>query len=389
MASIFNAEIVKNKTFIGLFYMPKWYRMVRIPFLLFTLLLSVELSAQDVNHSIYLIGDAGKDTMPGPALLMLEQELKQHPNSTTIFLGDNIYPTGLDGKDGTEKKRLAEKKLLSQLDRTKDYPGYVFWIPGNHDWKAGKWKGHWIVKEEADLVEEYYTEHPGISNETGHVFLPKNGLPGPVSERVPQHGYTLIGIDIQWWLQRQSFHPVPTENGLSKRQMERRFLIRLDSLIALSVSDSQLVIIAAHHPMYSNGHHGAPKQPLRFILNWIPPFPLFGLLGLNRALVQDIHQHRYKRIRNRIVEILDRYEGLLYVAGHDHNLQYLKKKNNHYLVSGSGSKRSELKGDRYRATFMDDRNHGFMRLDLMDNGRIRCHVFGHTVNGEIHTFWLR
>ncbi len=350
--------------------------------------LSVGVIAQEVKHSIYLIGDAGKDTLPGPALMLLEAELKQHPNGTVIFLGDNIYPAGPEGRDGNRRRQLAERKLRAQLERTTGFPGYVFWLPGNHDWQAGRWKGDRLVVEEAGLVERFYAEDPWISNRPGSVFLPRHGLPGPALMRVSEHGYHLIAIDLQWWLQRQFFHRVPTEDGLSRKQMEERFLIRLDSLIALSVADSQLVIIAAHHPMYSNGHHGAPKQPFRFILNRIPPFQLFGLLGLNRALVQDIHQPRYRRIRNRINAILNRYEGLLYVAGHDHNLQYIKKGNTHHLISGSGSKRSTLKGDRYRATFMDDRNYGFMRLDLLESGRIRCHVFGHTVNGEIHSFWL-
>lgn len=351
-------------------------------------LLSLCSLAQEVKHSIYLIGDAGKDTTAGPALLMLEEELKSYPQSTVIFLGDNIYPAGLEGKEGAKKKRLSEQKLLSQLERTQNHQGYVFWLPGNHDWKAGRWQGHWLVKEEADFVERYYAEQGTVKNDSGAVFSPKNGLPGPHIQEVSEHNYNLITIDIQWWLQDQFFHKVPTENGLSKRKMEQLFLERLDSLLARSVRSGLTTILAAHHPLYSNGHHGAHKQPWRFILNWVPPFQLFGLLGLNRALVQDVFQPRYKRIRNRIVEILNKYEDVIYVSGHDHNLQYIEKENNHYLISGSGSKRSSLKGDRNAATFMDDGNYGFMRLDIAESGRIKCHVFGHTGSGAIHSFWL-
>jgi len=344
--------------------------------------------AQTTQHSIYLIGDAGKDTLPGPALQMLAQELKQNPNSTALFLGDNIYPAGLEGKEGAEKKRLSEKKLLAQLQTTQNHTGRVFWFPGNHDWKAGKWKGHQLVKLEAEHVEAFYAKNATIANGKNPVFLPKDGLPGPTMQRVSEHGYNLIAIDLQWWLQRQFFHKVPTENGLKKRQMETRFLTRLDSLISVSKKEEKLVIIAAHHPMYSNGHHGSAKQPLRFIFNYIPPFLFFGIMGLNRAMVQDIAQPRYKRIRNRILKVLNKYKGLLYVSGHDHNLQYLKKDSNHFLISGAGSKRSSLSGDRYGASFMDDLNYGFMRLDIMGNGKIKCHVFGHTANGIIHSFWL-
>ncbi|MCF8465667.1 MAG: metallophosphoesterase [Flavobacteriales bacterium] len=365
----------------------KYWQVSRFSVVLFLLIANV-LQAQNVKHSIYLIGDAGKDTLPGPALLMLEEELKEHQNSSVIFLGDNIYPAGLEGKEGNKKKHLSEMKLLSQLERTRDFTGHVFWVPGNHDWKAGRWQGHWLVQKEAEFVESYYAQTKTIKNDSGHVFMPKDGLPGPLIEKVEEGGFDLIAIDVQWWLQDQFFHKVPTEYGLNKRRMEKRFLERLDTLIATSVSEGKLTMIAAHHPMFSNGHHGAAKQPFRFIFNWVPPFQLFGLIGLNRALVQDIPQPRYKRIRNKILNVLNKYEGLVYVSGHDHNLQYLKKENNHYLISGAGSKRSSLSGDKYGATYMDDQNYGFMRLDVMEDGKINCHVFGHTKGGIIHSFWL-
>lgn len=362
--------------------------MNRVFVLSLLFLFVVDALAQNVKHSIYLIGDAGKDTVPGSALQMLEDELKQHQNSSVFFLGDNIYPAGLEGKEGDRKKHASELKLLSQLERTVGYEGYVFWVPGNHDWKAGRWQGHWLVQKEAEFVESFYASNHTIKNDSGHVFLPKNGLPGPMLESVEEFGYDLIAIDLQWWLQDQFFHKVPTENGLNKRRMEKLFLERLDSLVGKSKVEGNLTLIAAHHPMYSNGHHGSAKQPFRFILNWVPPFQLFGLMGLNRAMVQDIPQPRYKRIRNKILKVLNKYEGLVYVSGHDHNLQYLKKERNHYLVSGAGSKRSSLSGDKYGAKFMDDQNYGFMRLDVMEDGRIQCHVFGHTTGGILFSFWL-
>lgn len=344
--------------------------------------------SQTVDHSIYLIGDAGKDTTPGLALLMLEEELKSNPTSSVLFLGDNIYPAGLEGKDGARKKYLSELKLLSQLERTRNHEGYVFWVPGNHDWKAGRWKGHWLVQVEANFVEKYYHENTNVLNDSGQVFFPKLGLPGPHVHEMHELGYNLITIDLQWWLQDQFFHKVPTEGGLKKKKMEELFLQRLDSALARSSKSGLKTFIAAHHPMYSNGHHGAAKQPLRFIFNWVPPFQIFGLMGLNRALVQDIPQPRYKRIRNKILDIINKYQGVIYVSGHDHNLQFIKKDGNFHLISGSGSKRSSLSGDKYGATFMDDRNYGFMKLDIMANGKVKCHVFGHTTGDVIESFWI-
>lgn len=340
-----------------------------------------------ITHSIYLIGDAGKDTLPGPALRMLGSELEKDTNSTVIFLGDNVYQRGLEGKEGSEKYRVATLKLLSQLSQTENHRGNVYWLPGNHDWKAGRWQGLETVKAEAIFVEQYYKEHADIINKNEQVFLPKDGFPGP-AHAVFNDNVHLIAIDIQWWLQSQFGHRTPRTEGMTRKQMTRKFLTDLDSLLGLSTATDGTVLVAAHHPMYSNGHHGAAKQPLRFMVNWVPPFQLFGLIGLNRMLVQDIPQPRYKRIRNKILTVMDKYEGVIYVSGHDHNLQYFRKGPNHHLVSGAGSKRSSLGRDRHEARFMDDRNYGFMRLDLMTDGTRQVHVFGHVTEKVFHSFVL-
>jgi len=347
---------------------------------------SFSTAQSSIRHSIYLIGDAGKDTLPGPALRLLGEQLRDDANSTVIFLGDNVYPAGLEGKDGKKKLRASEMKLMSQLSQTSDHKGHVFWLPGNHDWKAGRWQGLELVKREAAFVEDYYAKNTDIKNKGQDIFLPKGGFPGPHHARFSDNCH-LIAIDVQWWLQAQFFHRVPKHEGMTKRKMEKQFLVRLDSLLQVATADGGTVLIGAHHPMYSNGHHGAPKQPFRFMLNWVPPFQLFGLIGLNRAMVQDIPQMRYKRIRNKILRVMDKYDGVIYVSGHDHNLQYIKKKNFH-LVSGAGSKRSSLNGDRNEARFMDDRNYGFMRLDIMNDGTKQVHVFGHLTNGVFHSFNL-
>ena len=69
------------------------------------------------------------------------------------------------------------------------------------------------------------------------------------------------------------------------------------------------------------------------------------------------------------------YPNVIFVSGHEHNLQYHKHEDDHFLISGSGSKKSELVGDRYPVKFMEDRYHGFMRLDIYPNGRRVCNVF--------------
>lgn len=332
--------------------------------------------AQDsLVHSIFLIGDAGKDSATTKNLRALEFEISRFPQSTVIFLGDNIYHDGLSGKDGSEKRKRQEKKILTQIKAVVGHTGKVYFIPGNHDWKAGRWKGLETMQRQAEFVATELGKGESIKNE--RLFLPSTGLPGPEVEELTNQ-VTMIAIDTQWWLHSQFFHKVKRPSGLNGKETQDQFFKRLDSVMNVAHLAGQQIVIAAHHPLFSNGHHGSPKEPLRFLINYTP-FQIFGLMGVNRILVQDIPQPRYKRMKKRLLRILDNYPNVVFVSGHEHNLQYHTYGDDHFLISGAGSKVSELVGDRYPAKFMEDRYHGFMRLDIYSDGRRNCYVY----NGDL------
>ncbi len=336
------------------------------------ILLALQGFAQDsLVHSLFLIGDAGKDSVVNENLQTLRSELLKFPGSTVLFLGDNIYHDGLSGKPGSEKRKRQEKKMLTQLNAVSEHEGAVYFIPGNHDWKAGLWNGLETMQNQAEFVSAELTKSETLHNT--RFFIPSTGLPGPEVEQLAE-GITMIAIDTQWWLQSQFFHKVNRPRGLNRKETQDQFFTRLDSLMNIAQISGDQIIIAAHHPLFSNGHHGLPKEPLRFLINYTP-FQIFGLVGLNRMLVQDIQQPRYKNMKKRLLRIMANYPGVIFVSGHEHNLQYHTYDDDHFLISGSGSKLSELKGDRYPARFMEDRYHGFMRLDFHPDGRRMCYVY--------------
>lgn len=151
--------------------------------------------AQEASqHKVYLVGDAGEDTSPGKALLLLKDELIANPNSSVVFLGDNVYPSGLK-KDSKE----SVLHLESQLQILKEYKGNVFFIPGNHDWQAQKRNGLNILKDQEIYVEDYLKKNSTAANKENTTFLPKNGLPGPETVMLNDK-LRLIIIDTQWFL---------------------------------------------------------------------------------------------------------------------------------------------------------------------------------------------
>lgn len=311
--------------------------------------------AQDaLHHKVYLIGDAGEDTISGKALLMLKQELLANPNSSVVFLGDNVYPSGFHKND-----RNSVLRLESQLSILKDYKGNAFVIPGNHDWDEQRRNGVFIVNYQQAYVEEYLKQ-TSVKNKDTITFSPGTGLPGPETILLSS-GLRLIIIDTQWFL-----HFYKKEYVGSVKQTKNKFYKDLDSLLLNAKKNNEQVVIAAHHPLYTNGQHGKRKQPFRFLIN-CTPFQIFGLLGINRLYSQDISNPRYKKMRKEFIVAINKYDNIIYASGHDHNLQCFKENGTRYVVSGSGSKRSHLKKrKRFDSVFQDDKTTGFIMLEYSE-----------------------
>ena len=191
----------------------------------------------------------------------------------------------------------------------------------------------------------------------------------------------MIAIDSQWWLQSGFFNPVGKFPGMSRKQTKKAALSQLDSVLAESSRKGYISIVAAHHPLFSNGKHVHVNEPMRSLVNYTP-LQLFGLLGLNRYFSQDLPQPRYKRYRKSMAEILRKYPRVIYVSGHEHAMEYFDVNNIRCIVSGSGSKQTELNRYRYQARFMDDNQRGFFRISIHESGKVVLHAIGVKDRGE-------
>ena len=79
-------------------------------------------------YRLLLAGDGGAAVRNDPTLALLGAWGDAHPERTTVlFLGDNIYPAGLQSGD----RAHGETILRRQIESTR--AAKVF-IPGNHDW---------------------------------------------------------------------------------------------------------------------------------------------------------------------------------------------------------------------------------------------------------------
>ncbi len=96
-------------------------------------------SEKDIDKTFYFIGNAGKGgDEASKAVKSLKKYLAENntEDSYVVFLGNSLYPSGMQPKDDAAKKE-AEKSMQLQLDALKDFKGKVVVLPGNRDWKSG------------------------------------------------------------------------------------------------------------------------------------------------------------------------------------------------------------------------------------------------------------
>ena len=316
-----------------------------------------------IQYSIFLIGDAGEPVLEGEdaVLANAEKRIKAMGNqSSVIFLGDNIYRYGLPDL-GAPDRAVSEQKLKKQLDIVNGYKGKTYVIPGNHDWNKGHEGGLEYVKRQADYVNAY----PNID------FIPDNGCAGPIEIPVDD-SLTIVVFDSQWWLHQ---HERTVDDSLCAANTELEVIGQLDAI--LTKNKDKKVLVAAHHPLYSNGSHNGyfPLSthlfPLRDVNKslWIPLPGLGSIYPAYRKFfgsIQDIPHPHYQLMKQNLVELFKEHGNVIYACGHEHNLQYFEKDDFPHILSGSGSKSTFLR-KRRGALFVSEHK-GYAQVDYLTDG---------------------
>ena len=327
---------------------------------------------KEIEKSFYLIGDAGYSPPGGTSLgLIAFKTFLDSVNKTenyTIFLGDNIYPDGMPPKDSPERE-AAEYRLDAQLDAIENYKGKVVFIPGNHDWYNEKLDG--LERQKEYLKSKF---------EDILVWTPEIGC-GLESIEVSKN-IQLIVIDSQWYLENWDKNPKINDNCEQIKTREAMFL-ELESEI--KKNQNKTVLLAVHHPVYTNGVHGGQYTIDRHIYPSQKkiPLPVLGSLATlirttGGVSIQDAQNNRYKSLATRLSTIAQGSERVIFASGHEHSLQYIEHDSVKQIVSGSGSKASY-------ATLSNDglfayNGQGFAVLDIFKDGSAWASFYGNENN---------
>ncbi|WP_347374570.1 metallophosphoesterase [Aequorivita sp. Q41] len=330
-------------------------------------------SDKKIAKTFYLVGDAGLSPMGGmsDALITFKNFLKNEKTTGnyTIFLGDNIYPSGLE-PEGHPRRKESENMIDAQHKAVRDYEGQTIFIPGNHEWYNGGVLG---VAREENYVEAKFPNQDA--------FRPSNGC--PLESITVSDAIQLIVIDTQWFL--EDWNKNPTINQKCEIKTREKFFIELG--LALDKNQNKTIVFALHHPMFTNGNHGGYFALEKHLYPFQKKIPLPILSSLvvqirsqGGVSVQDRYNELYNNLMIRLQQLAKDTKRIVFVSGHDHNLQYIEKDGFKQIVSGAGSKES------YAATgedgFFSTGKQGFAVLDVFDDGSSWVRYF---VKGENYT----
>jgi hypothetical protein len=317
--------------------------------------------------SLFLLGDAGEPYISNleTGNVLRKEITSSKGRSVVIFLGDNIYPAGLPSPSA-EYYQTASRILDTQISWVKGSGAQSIFIPGNHDWN------HWGEDGLEYVLNQQ--KHIQSRHDSLIIMLPGNGCPGPVEVPLSDNSVLLI-LDTQWFIQEWG-RPEKASSCESKTNEE--VIRNLEQLC--EKNKNRRIVIAAHHPLISYGVHGSVFSlkdhlfPLTAVKPYLYiPLPVIGsLYPLYRKLsphIQDMHHPKEKEFISAIQNVLVKYAGAVYVSGHEHSLQYIKKNENHFVVSGAAVKTEHVKKKRYSK--FASKKCGFAKLEILPSGAVK------------------
>jgi hypothetical protein len=246
-------------------------------------------------------------------------------------------------------------------------------VPGNHDWGTRTDTAASALRRQAAFIAR---RSGGAAS-----LIPEPGCPGPSVIDIGSK-LRVVALDTEWWLQNAT-NDVPLDPECSAHEE-----MEIAGALARAVDDGRgrTVVVLGHHPLVSGAAHGGHfgwRQhvfPLRDMQAWMwVPLPLLGstypLARQRGAWLEDVSNTAYRRFRQVVDSVFIEHAPLVYAAGHDHNLQVLHGTSARYLiVSGAGSDGNLNPVYRLPSTLFARQVNGFMRLEVMTDGRVRLGV---------------
>ncbi len=268
------------------------------------------------------LGDTGKGNDGQYAVAnAIEAKCEADGCDFVVLLGDNIYNNGVSSVDDPQWQEKFEQPYANI-----DLPFHV--VLGNHDYNGNGLASDW---GQGPIEVQYSEKSTKWSLPDTHYTF-----------RAGNVGFIMLDTNSLFWDN--------TENGDQKTWYSQ----------ALSeVDGSEWVIVAGHHPYLSNGAHGNAGDYDNATVDGVEvPNPISPANGAHvKSFFDDVVCGT----------------GDLYLAGHDHDRQWLNEPSKlcgmEMIVSGAGASTREKDFDRNQERFENYDTEGFLYV-VVDGGTL-------------------
>ncbi len=270
-------------------------------------------------------------------------------------LGDNIYPSGVNTRSDQQFYKKFEKPFAAL-----EMPFYH--VLGNHDTSGLFYQGSGVLNFRGDL-QIAYARRPSADNIKWQMPARYYQFEAPIASSVSPPLVNFFALDSAM---------LTTVLDVEKNYNAQESLERQTYWLKqrLTRSNATWNIAFAHHPYLSNGTHGNAGAYEDINLD-----DTESTNGVDRVLGKWWKTFVESNLCNQVDWFL---------AGHDHNLQYLESPpnctNTRLIVSGAGAQVKPLSGaNQNPSIWQTDKAPGFFRIEIIGN---HARVWGYEVNTD-------
>ena len=275
-------------------------------------------------RSFYLLGNLNSTDAPDANFKAIINDIKSRSKKEdfTLILGDNVDSENFNRKDKDEKDKEAFK---NKLEIIKGLNSSVYVLAGNEDWNDEGLKG---LKNIEEMVEDV------LDND--EAFQPENGC--PLEEIEISDSMHLFIVDSQWYI--EDWNKNPDFNDKCEINTREKFITVLAD--EMRKQRHKTVIVAMHHPIYSNGVYGGQMSIENIYQPSIENFyvPVLGSAwSFIRSQGSVSRQDRYNPLMNELMEEIKSastdLDRVFFVSAHEKTLQFIDHDHMKQIVSGT------------------------------------------------------
>ncbi|WP_430410450.1 metallophosphoesterase [Kordia sp.] len=295
------------------------------------------LPNKEVSHTFYATGNLGiNNTNENNTVInALKNGMQKDGNSTLLLLGNNASKNGFSKDDA-----IGKRTIDSYATMLKSFSDRIVIIPGYTDWQNGLKS----LKAQEDYLEKVFKNK--------NIFQPEKGC--PIEKIEINDDVDLLILDSQWAL--QDWDNIPNINDHCDIKNKTEFYVEVEHEIVKS--QGKTVLIAVYHPIASYGKYGNSFS-----------------FGINP---QKLNNKYYKEYSDRLLTIAQQSKNVVFLSGHEQNMQFIVDKNIPVIISGAGGEIEDAKkGKKSKAAINEN---GFTKIIEYKDGSMWMAFYGASNN---------